>query len=74
MLGDFLATLKGITFRVKVTAASFWVAFIKFGLLFACSQWPKDLVITSIVLVLLLNTLLIYFWAALLGYTSGVSF
>ena len=34
MLGDFLATLKGITFRVKVTAASFWVAFIKFGLLF----------------------------------------
>ena len=37
-----------------------------------CSQQPKDLVITWVVLAL--DTLLIYFWDALLGYTFGVHF
>ena len=47
-------------------------------IIFVCGQWPKHVVISWVV-VLLLNTLLIYFWGALLvlhfylGYTSDLN-
>ena len=47
----------------------------KWGFIFVCGQQPKDLVITWVVLVL--DTLLIYFWGALrgtlLGWISGLN-
>ena len=43
--------------------------------IFVCNQHPKDLVITWVVLAfgLVLDTLLIYFWVALLESTSGLN-
>ena len=37
---------------------------------FVCGQRPKDLVITWVVVVVVLDNLLIYFWGARLGYTG----
>ena len=46
-----------------------------FSIIIVCGQWPKDLVITlAVLLLLVLDTVLIYFWGALLSYTSVVHF
>ena len=41
--------------------------------IFVCGQWPKDLVITSVLLIIIivLDSSLIYFWGYFWGYTSG---
>ena len=46
---------------------------LRTSFIFVCGQRPKDQVITWVVLVVL-DTSLIYFWGAILSYTSGLLF